>query len=144
MNEQRLVEESDKEQGRTVAIIGLGYVGLPLALLFAEKGYTVLGIDNDAAKIAMLQRGKSYIHEIDAGEVKAAIDAGRLLPNGQMSSLQAAEAVIPAQGAAPGAGKLHVSGNNPRGAAAFAFADRLFRWQGSDGCLFPGESGSRQ
>ncbi len=94
MSKQRLVEESDKEQGRTVAIIGLGYVGLPLALLFAEKGYTVLGIDNDAAKIAMLQRGKSYIHEIDAGEVKAATDTGRLLPNGQMSSLQAAEAVI--------------------------------------------------
>lgn len=79
---------------RMVAVVGLGYVGLPLALLFAKKGFTVLGIDSDAGKIGMLQKGVSYIHEIKHDEVKEAISASRLLPSGQMSSIQAAEAVI--------------------------------------------------
>ena len=47
-----------------IAVIGLGYVGLPLAQLFASKGYRVLGFDNDPAKIAALKSGKSYIASI--------------------------------------------------------------------------------
>jgi len=43
-----------------VAIIGLGYVGLPLAVAFAEAGFPVVGIDVDDRKVAALQRGESY------------------------------------------------------------------------------------
>lgn len=53
------------EQRRfTVGIIGLGYVGLPLALAFAEKGFRVLGFDTDSRKIEALRRGESYIQHI--------------------------------------------------------------------------------
>src|SRR3954466_10154868 len=47
-----------------VGIIGLGYVGLPLARAFAERGIAVLGFDVDSAKIAKLERGQSYIGHI--------------------------------------------------------------------------------
>jgi UDP-N-acetyl-D-glucosamine dehydrogenase len=55
-----------------VGIIGLGYVGLPLALLFGEEGFRVLGLDIDAEKVERLERGESYIHRIGAEEIKAA------------------------------------------------------------------------
>ena len=44
-----------------VAILGLGYVGLPLAVVFAEAGFKVLGVDPDERKIAALGRGESYV-----------------------------------------------------------------------------------
>src|SRR4029077_8462267 len=47
-----------------VGIIGLGYVGLPLARAFAARGFPVLGLDIDTAKITQLQAGKSYIGHI--------------------------------------------------------------------------------
>lgn len=47
-----------------IGILGLGYVGLPLMLRFAEAGYRVIGIDTDAAKVARLQTGRSYIEHI--------------------------------------------------------------------------------
>ena len=55
-----------------VGIIGLGYVGLPLALLFGEQGFRVLGFDIDAEKVERLERGESYIHRIGAEEIEAA------------------------------------------------------------------------
>src|SRR5476651_2601276 len=54
----------------TIAIIGLGYVGLPLALQFARIGVTVLGIDMDEKKVASLYAGHSYIKHIPADEIK--------------------------------------------------------------------------
>jgi UDP-N-acetyl-D-glucosamine dehydrogenase len=55
-----------------VGIIGLGYVGLPLALLFCEEGFRVLGFDIDVEKVEQLERGESYIHRIRAEEIAAA------------------------------------------------------------------------
>lgn len=49
---------------KKVAVIGLGYVGLPLALLFAKKNYTVIGLDIDKRKIEALRQGKSYIPDV--------------------------------------------------------------------------------
>ena len=45
----------------TVTIIGLGYVGLPLAVHFAERGHTVIGLDKDTRKIESIIKGESYI-----------------------------------------------------------------------------------
>ncbi len=56
----------------TIAIVGLGYVGLPLLLRFAEVGYRVLGIDIDAEKIASLQDGESYIEHIPGRSIARA------------------------------------------------------------------------
>jgi len=55
-----------------VAIIGLGYVGLPLALCFTEKGFRVLGFDIDPEKVEKLNRGESYIKHLDANRLKSA------------------------------------------------------------------------
>src|SRR5687768_4878205 len=60
-----------------VGVIGLGYVGLPLSLTFAEGGFRVLGFDTDPAKIAALNEGRSYVGHLDAKRVADAISAGR-------------------------------------------------------------------
>ncbi len=67
-----------KIESRTavVGIVGLGYVGLPLMLRFSEVGYRVLGFDIDAAKVAALNAGKSYIEHIDAGHIARARKSG--------------------------------------------------------------------
>src|SRR5947209_2359596 len=53
-----------RERAARVGIIGLGYVGLPLARAFTAKGYPVLGFDVDRTKVARLRQGKSYIGHI--------------------------------------------------------------------------------
>jgi UDP-N-acetyl-D-glucosamine dehydrogenase len=59
-----------------VGIIGLGYVGLPLALLFCEQGFVVTGFDIDPRKVETLARGESYIYRISAEEIRAAQKQG--------------------------------------------------------------------
>jgi UDP-N-acetyl-D-glucosamine dehydrogenase len=49
------------DRSARVAVIGLGYVGLPLAVAFAERGFPVVGIDVDARKVEALKRGESYV-----------------------------------------------------------------------------------
>lgn len=52
-----------------IAVVGLGYVGLPLAVAFAERGFPVVGIDVNAEKVAALNRGESYVQDIPAARV---------------------------------------------------------------------------
>lgn len=85
---------TNKNEPRTVAIVGLGYVGLPLALLFAQKGFHVMGIDLDRQKIDKLNRGKSYINEVHDLDIQAAIGAKRFTPSDQYSVMDEAEAII--------------------------------------------------
>ena len=59
-----------------VGIIGLGYVGLPLALLFSEEGFRVTGFDTDQEKVEMLNSGNSYIHRIEPEHIEQAQKAG--------------------------------------------------------------------
>ena len=54
---------------KNISIIGLGYVGLPLAMAFAEKGIRVIGIDKNSSKVKMLKRGKSYVEDISDVEL---------------------------------------------------------------------------
>ena len=56
--------KSTNKHEKTVGIIGLGYVGLPLAIRFSEVGYKVIGFDIDDKKVDMLNRGESYIKHI--------------------------------------------------------------------------------
>src|SRR5438105_1052942 len=67
-----------KIESRTakVGIIGLGYVGLPLALLFSEQRFAILGFDIDVKKVDTLSRGGSYIVRIPETEIQSAISAG--------------------------------------------------------------------
>jgi UDP-N-acetyl-D-glucosamine dehydrogenase len=65
-----------KIESRTakVGVIGMGYVGLPLALLFSEPNFPVTGFDIDRNKIEVLESGSSYIYRIAPSEVEAARD----------------------------------------------------------------------
>jgi UDP-N-acetyl-D-glucosamine dehydrogenase len=77
----------------TIAVVGLGYVGLPLLLRFAEVGYPVLGIDIDAEKIASLQDGKSYIEHIPAKSITRARAKG-LQATTDFAGVAEADAII--------------------------------------------------
>ncbi len=59
-----------------VGIIGLGYVGLPLALLYCEQKFPVIGFDIDERKVSTLRQGGSYIYRIEAGEIQQAREQG--------------------------------------------------------------------
>jgi len=59
-----------------IGIIGLGYVGLPLTLLFSEERFRVTGFDIDASKVASLNQGQSYIHRIETEHIRAAQRSG--------------------------------------------------------------------
>ena len=65
-----------RSRDATIAIVGMGYVGLPLALRYAEVGYRVLGVDIDPVKVKALNAGRSYIEHIPAATVAAARSKG--------------------------------------------------------------------
>ena len=61
-----------------VGVVGLGYVGLPLAVEFAKAGYTVTGIDLSQGKVSAITRGESYIPDVPTADVAEAVHAGKL------------------------------------------------------------------
>ena len=61
-----------------VGVVGLGYVGLPLAVEFAEAGFHVTGIDIDEHKVAQLNRGESYIQDVPTAVLKPLVESGML------------------------------------------------------------------
>jgi UDP-N-acetyl-D-glucosamine dehydrogenase len=77
-----------------VGIIGLGYVGLPLALAFAEKGFRVLGFDVDPGKVAAIGRGEGYIKHLDPARVAAAAASGRLAATTSYARLAEPDAIL--------------------------------------------------
>jgi len=77
-----------------IAIIGQGYVGLPLALQFARSGVTVLGLDIDTSKVEALNQGRSYIKHITPESVAEQVQAGRFSASTDFSRLREVEAVI--------------------------------------------------
>jgi len=77
-----------------VGIIGLGYVGLPLALAFAGNGFDVLGFDIDDKKVEALARGENYISHIDGKKVKQAVQSKKLSATSDFSRLGEPDAVI--------------------------------------------------
>lgn len=76
-----------------VAVIGLGYVGIPLAVEFAHAGFRVTGIDVDASKVETVNRGESYILDISSKTMSALVAAGRLTATTDFSALADADAV---------------------------------------------------
>jgi UDP-N-acetyl-D-glucosamine dehydrogenase len=76
-----------------VAVLGLGYVGLPFATVFAEAGYTVLGIDPDSRKIDSLNSGISYIQDVSTTQISRLVSAGKLKASTDFSLLSEVDAV---------------------------------------------------
>ena len=63
-----------KNRESIIGIIGLGYVGLPLVIRFAEEGFKTIGFDVDKEKVKKLNVGKSYINSIDSKKIKNVIN----------------------------------------------------------------------
>lgn len=85
----------NKLKGRRahIGIIGLGYVGLPLAVVFAEAGYRVTGIDIDPSKTEAIKRGVSYIEDVPSEAVQRLVEAGLLSATTDYSVLKECDAV---------------------------------------------------
>lgn len=79
---------------KKIAIVGLGYVGLPLALQFCRSGAKVTGIDIDAAKIDALKSGRSYIKHITAESIQEQMRSGRLEATTEFAVITGVDAVI--------------------------------------------------
>jgi UDP-N-acetyl-D-glucosamine dehydrogenase len=77
-----------------VGIIGLGYVGLPLAREFCKAGYRVIGFDVDPSKVKALEAGKTYIKHVPAGPFKHLIAEGRFTPTADMKQLRKPDAIL--------------------------------------------------
>src|SRR4051812_42694899 len=75
-----------------VGIIGMGYVGLPLAVAFAEAGHEVTGVEVDPARVAALDRGDSYVEDISSERLQAVKDS--LLATTRYADLSSADAVV--------------------------------------------------
>jgi UDP-N-acetyl-D-glucosamine dehydrogenase len=82
-----------KDYSANIAVLGLGYVGLPFATVFAEAGYTITGIDPDNRKIESLNKGISYIKDVDSAQLTKLVSAGRLKGTTNFSALATADAV---------------------------------------------------
>ena len=93
----QLLQKIRQRQAR-IAIIGLGYVGLPLAVAFAKNGFDVIGIDVDADKVAAINRGESYVTDVPSQELARwtvrARDGGRIRATMDYAALQDADAAL--------------------------------------------------
>ena len=90
---QQAVLQKLQTRSSRVAILGLGYVGLPLAVVFAEAGFDVTGIDLDHRKVDSIQNGESHIQDVPAGQVKRLVAAGKLHATMDFSMLAEVDAV---------------------------------------------------
>jgi len=83
-----------KDKRAHVGVIGLGYVGLPLATEFASKGFRATGFEVDEKKVEQINSGQSYIGDVSTRQVKASVDAGRLRATIDFDHLKECDAII--------------------------------------------------
>jgi UDP-N-acetyl-D-glucosamine dehydrogenase len=83
-----------KNKRARVGVIGLGYVGLPLATEFAGKGFKATGFEVDENKVAQINDGRSYIGDVGSEVIKKAVDAGRLRATTDFDHLTQCDAII--------------------------------------------------
>lgn len=91
---ERLLLEKIEDRQAVVGVVGLGYVGLPVALGFVEAGFAVEGVDVDDAKVRRLAQGRSHLADVDDDRVAAARGSGRLKVSTDPQALAAADAVL--------------------------------------------------
>ncbi len=83
-----------KNRSAVIGVVGLGYVGLPLAVLQAKTGYRVIGVDEVAEKVDRVSRGENYISDVDSAELKEAVRAGRLSATSDFAALRGCDIVM--------------------------------------------------
>ena len=93
MDQSQVLIKKLKDKSANVAVLGLGYVGLPLAVIFAESGFKVTGIDPIAAKVDQINQGKSYILDIKDEQISKLVQSGNLSATTDFSVLADIDAV---------------------------------------------------
>ncbi len=78
----------------TVGVIGLGYVGLPLAVAFAESGAHVIGVDVDRRRVAGVRAGQSFVEDVPTEQLGRLVAAGRLVATDEVAALRDADAIV--------------------------------------------------
>ncbi len=94
MNYKKELLKKIQNKTAIVGVIGMGYVGLPLALAFANKGFKVIGFDIDENKIPILNSGKSYIKHIDGKFIKEVVEKKKLEATNDFTRLPECDAII--------------------------------------------------
>lgn len=94
VNDLRNLESRLKDKSAEIGVVGLGYVGLPLALAFAEAGFNVTGIDSDKGRVNKIIRGTSYLLDIESARLKKAVSSGRLKATTSQSALRRVDTII--------------------------------------------------
>ncbi len=89
-----VLRERLRERTARIAVIGLGYVGLPLVHAFHSSGYAVLGYDIDAGKVEMLRRGESYLHHLGDELARNLAGSKRFEPTADAGRLPEADAIV--------------------------------------------------
>lgn len=92
MSKDKLINKLNNRSARVV-VLGLGYVGLPLAVVFAEAGFQVTGVDIDAEKVERLNNGVSYIQDIPQESILKLVGSGHLSATSDFEVIQEADAV---------------------------------------------------
>src|SRR4051812_6994996 len=90
--QQQLLDRLNNRSAR-VGVIGLGYVGLPLAVEFAEAGFTVVGLDVAADKVASINKGESHIIDIPSARLLPLVKSGKLCATTNYDDLRDADTV---------------------------------------------------
>src|SRR5688572_13897297 len=91
-HEQKLLKRIE-DRSAVVSVVGLGYVGLPLAMEFAKAGFKVIGFDVSQRVVDLLNRGESHIQDVPAAEVAEMVKAGRFEATARPERLGDADAV---------------------------------------------------
>jgi UDP-N-acetyl-D-glucosamine dehydrogenase len=94
MNYKKEQLQKINDKSFVVGIVGLGYVGLPLGLEFAEKGFNVLGFDLDQRKIDSLEKGETYIKHIPTERISKSVDGGFLKSTTDFERMPEVDAII--------------------------------------------------
>jgi len=88
------LKQALESRDATVAVVGIGYVGLPLAVEKAKVGFRVVGLDRSADRVAQVNDGKNYIADVEDAELAEMVGAGRLTASTDFSAIGGADAVV--------------------------------------------------
>jgi len=91
-NKERLLNRIAAREA-VIGVVGLGYVGLPLAVAFAQEGFTVIGLDVDQTKVEAINRAESYVEDIPSAVLEPLVNGGRLRATLDCSDMAGADAV---------------------------------------------------
>jgi len=94
MEDLKMTEENILNASANVGIIGMGYVGLPLAVEVAKAGFDVRGFEISAERVKMLNNGENYIGDVDNNELRSLVRDGKLLASVDFEGISNCDIVI--------------------------------------------------